>query len=134
MNVENVMTREVVTLEPENSLRDAVNEVQRNRIRHIPIVEGKRLVGMVTDRDIKRATPSVHGGATQDDFNRTLDELKLSQVMTRDPLYVRPSTSLKDALALLIDRRYGALPVVDGDELVGIISDIDLLRILHSML
>jgi acetoin utilization protein AcuB len=134
MNVENVMTREVVTLEPENSLRDAVNEVQRNRIRHIPIVEGKRLVGMVTDRDIKRATPSVHGGATQDDFNRTLDDLKLSQVMTRDPLYVRPNTSLKDALALLIDRRYGALPVVDGDELVGIISDIDLLRILHSML
>jgi CBS domain-containing protein len=134
MRVEDVMTREVVTLGPDDTLRDAVNVVQRNRIRHIPIVEGRRLIGIVTDRDIKRATPSLHGGASQDDFNRTLDDLALSHVMTRDPLTVRPSADVKDAVALLIDRKYGALPVVDGDELVGIVSDIDLLRILHTML
>lgn len=134
MRVEDVMTREVVTLGPDDMLRDAVNVVQRNRIRHIPIVEGRRLIGIVTDRDIKRATPSLHGGASQDDFNRTLDDLALSHVMTRDPLTVRPSADVKDAVALLIDRKYGALPVVDGDELVGIVSDIDLLRVLHTML
>lgn len=134
MRVEDVMTREVVTLGPEDTLRTAVNVVQRNRIRHIPIVEGERLVGIVTDRDIKRATPSLHGGASQDDFNRTLDELTLSHVMTRDPLSVHPGTTVKDAAALLIDRKYGALPVVDGDALVGIVSDIDLLRVLHTML
>lgn len=134
MRVEDVMTREVVSLGPDDTLREAVNAVQRNRIRHIPIVEDERLVGIVTDRDIKRATPSVHGGASQEDFNRALDELTLAHVMTRDPLIVHPSTSVKDAVALLIDRKYGALPVVDGDRLVGIVSDIDLLRVLHTML
>jgi len=134
MRVEDVMTREVVALAPEDTLRTAVNAVQRNRIRHIPIVEDGRLVGIVTDRDIKRATPSVHGGASQDDFNRLLDELTLAQVMTRDPLTVRPGTSVKDAVALLIDRKYGALPVVEGEKLVGILSDIDFLRVLHTML
>jgi len=134
MRVEDVMTREVVSLGPGDTLRAAVNAVQRNRIRHIPIVEVERLVGIVTDRDIKRATPSVHGGASQEDFNRALDELTLAHVMTRDPLVVHPSTSVKDAVALLIDRKYGALPVVDGERLVGIVSDIDLLRVLHTML
>jgi acetoin utilization protein AcuB len=134
MKVEDVMTREVVTLGPDDCLRDAVNAVQRNRIRHIPIVEESRLVGIVTDRDIKRATPSLHGGASQDDFNRTLDDLTLAHVMTRDPLTVHPGTSVKDAVALLIDRKYGALPVVDQDRLVGILSDLDLLRLLHTML
>jgi CBS domain-containing protein len=134
MRVEDVMTREVVTLGPEDTLRDAVNAVQRNRIRHIPIVEGERLVGMVTDRDIKRVTPSLHGGISQDEFNRTLDELTLGHVMTRDPLSVHPQTSIKDAVALLIDRKYGALPVVEGETLVGIVSDIDFLREFHTML
>lgn len=134
MRVEDVMTREVVTLGPDDTLRTAVNAVQRNRIRHIPIVDGRRLVGIVTDRDIKRVLPSVHGGASQDDFDRTLDELTLAQVMTRDPLSVQPSTSVKDAVSLLIDRKYGALPVVEGDILVGIISDIDMLRVFHTML
>jgi CBS domain-containing protein len=134
MRVEDVMTREVMTLGPEDTLREAVNVVQRYRIRHIPIVEGRRLIGIVTDRDIKRATPSLYGGVSQDDFNRTLDDLSLAQVMTRDPLTVRPAADVKDAVALLIDRKYGALPVVDGEELVGIVSDIDLLRVLHTML
>ena len=134
MNMEDVMTRDVLTLAPSDSLRSAVATVQRNRIRHIPIVEDSRLVGIVTDRDIKRATPSVHGGASQEDFNRALDELTLAQVMTRDPLCVHPNTSVKDAVSLLIDRKYGALPVVEGEKLVGIVSDIDLLRVLHSML
>lgn len=134
MKVEDVMTREVVALKPDDSLRTALASVQRNRIRHIPIVEDDRLVGIVTDRDIKRATPSVHGGASQEDFNRTLDELTLAKVMTRDPLSVHPDTSVKDAVKLLIDRKYGALPVVEGEKLVGIVSDIDLLRVLHSML
>lgn len=134
MRVEDIMTREVVVLGPDDTLREAVNAVQRNRIRHIPIAEDGRLVGMVTDRDIKRATPSLHGGASQDDFNDVLDGLTLAQVMTRDPLSVHPDTSVKDAVALLIDRKYGALPVVEGETLVGIVSDIDLLRLLHTML
>jgi len=134
MKVEDVMTRDVLALAADDTLRTAINMVQRNRIRHIPIVEGSRLVGIVTDRDIKRATPSIHGGASQETFDRTLDELTLDRVMTRDPQSVRPDAPLKEAVRLLVDKKYGALPVVKDSDLVGIISDIDALRVLHSML
>ena len=132
--VANRMTRTVLTLKEQDSLRDAVNLVQRNHIRHIPVLSGLSVVGIVTDRDIKRATPSLLSGVSQEDYDRVLDAVKISQVMTRDPFTVTPATPLADAVKVLVDRRYGALPVVEGGRLVGILTSTDLLRTLHQML
>jgi acetoin utilization protein AcuB len=134
MNISEIMTREVITLRPESNLREAIAVIQKFRIRHIPVVEGGKLEGIVTDRDIKRATPSLHGGVTQEDYERVLNETRLFQVMTRDPLSVTPEASVKSVAKILVERKYGALPVVKDGVLVGIISDIDLLRVLHDML
>jgi len=134
MNVSEIMTREVITLRPESNLREAIAVIQKFRIRHIPVVESGKLAGIVTDRDIKRATPSLHGGVTQEDYERVLNETRLFQVMTRDPMSVPPDASLKTVAKILVERKYGALPVVDDGALVGIVSDIDLLRVLHDML
>ncbi len=134
MKVEDIMSREVITLCEDDTLRDAINSVQRNHIRHIPIVEGKRLIGIVTDRDIKRATPSLYSGISQDKFDEMIAGLSLGRVMTRDPVSVSPDMSIKAAVQMMIGKKYGALPVVEGGELVGIITDIDFLRILERML
>jgi len=132
--VEERMTRQVVTLTEQASLRDALALLQRHRIRHIPVVEGERIVGILTDRDVKRATPSLLSGVSQEDYDRVLAQTHVSQVMTRNPFSVTPSTSLKDATKLLAERKYGALPVVEGERLVGILTNTDLLRAFYESL
>lgn len=132
--VEERMTRQVVTLTATSSLREALALLQRHRIRHIPIVDDTRLVGILTDRDVKRATPSLLSGISQEDYDRVLAETHISQVMTRNPFSVTPSTSLKDAAKLLAERKFGALPVVEGDRLVGILTNTDLLRAFYESL
>src|SRR5262245_25285553 len=82
MVVKDVMTREVVTLAPEQTLRDAIEVLRRERIRHLPVVEGKKLLGIVTDRDVKRATPSVLTGVGNDEYNQSLVTIKVAQLMT----------------------------------------------------
>ena len=134
MTVEQRMTRDVQTLSEDQSLRDAIAVMQRHRIRHLPVVTGDRIVGLVTDRDVKRATPSLLSGVDQQQFDHVLSATRVSQVMTRSPFTVTPSTTLKDAAKVVIDRKFGALPVVENDKLVGIITATDLLRAFYEML
>jgi acetoin utilization protein AcuB len=98
------------------------------------VVESGKVVGIVTDRDIKRATPSLLSGVDQEEYDRILTTTAVSQVMTRSPFTVTPSMRLKDAVKILIDRKFGALPVVESGKLVGIVSAIDLLRAFHDQL
>ena len=128
------MSRSVVTLQPEQTLRDAVELLRSKHIRHLPVIEDGRLIGIVTDRDVKRATPSLLSGVDRDEYDRVLDETKIAQIMTREPMTVTPESELKAAVKVFIDRKVGALPVVSGSQLVGIVTEIDLLRVFHSIL
>jgi len=134
MNVSEIMTREVVTLQEGQSLRDAFGLLQKHRIRHVPVVSEGRLIGIVTDRDLKRATPSLLTGIDRESFDKFLDETRVGQVMTRNPYTATPSMSLKDAAKVLIDQRFSALPVIEGGKLVGIVTETDLLKALYDML
>jgi len=134
MKVSDCMTREVLTLGEEQSLREALSLQQRHKIRHIPVVADGRIVGILTDRDLKRASPSLLSGINQEQYDELLDTTRVGQVMTRNPHTVTPATALKDVAEILIDGKFGALPVIEGNRLVGIITDIDLLRALHEML
>ena len=132
--VEQRMTRPVITLAEGQSLREAIAVMQRHRIRHLPVVAEDRLLGILTDRDVKRATPSLLSGVSQEEFDRVLKETAVGHVMTRNPFSVSPSTPLRDAVKLLVDRRFSALPVVESGRLVGIVSGTDMLRALLEML
>ena len=134
MKVSDRMTREVVTLDEEQSLRDALNLQQRHKIRHIPVVSDGSIVGILTDRDLKRASPSLLSGIDQERYDELLDTTRVNQVMTRNPQTVTPATSLKDVAKILIEGKFGALPVMEKNQLVGIITEIDLLRVLHELL
>ena len=128
------MSRSVVTLTSEETLREAVSLLRSNRIRHLPVVDDSKLVGIVTDRDVKRATPSVLSGVDRDQYDRVLATTKVGQFMTREPRTVTPKTSLKAAVEIFLELKVGALPVVDDGHLVGILTDIDILRVARDLL
>ncbi len=134
MKVSDRMTREVVTLEEEQSLREALTLQQLHKIRHIPVVADGRVVGILTDRDLKRASPSLLSGIDQKQYDELLETIRVGQIMTRNPHTVTPATPLKHVAEILIDRKFGALPVIENNLLVGIITEIDLLRVLYEML
>jgi acetoin utilization protein AcuB len=102
--------------------------------RQLPVVEEGRLVGIVTDRDLKQATdsPLVLREKWYDDF--LLEEIKVKACMTSDPITVTPDTSVLDAVRLLRQFKFGGLPVVKDDALVGIVTIIDVLEYLIRLL
>jgi acetoin utilization protein AcuB len=134
MLVQEVMSRTLVTLSSEQTLRDAMNLFRSNRIRHLPVVADGKLIGIVTDRDVKRATPSLLSGVTSDEFDHVLDTTAVAQVMTRDPITASPDDPLKSVVKIFLERKVGALPVVSEGVLAGILTEIDLLRVLHELL
>lgn len=133
--VRQVMTSPVETLPPDATMEDGILLEMRRRVRHIPIVEAGRLVGIVTDRDLKRATPSVLSGVDREEYERVVRGTPLSRVMTRDPVTVTPETPLREAVGIMVERKYGSLPVLDGDgRLVGILTESDALRAFQALL
>lgn len=130
------MKTELITLSAEETLREAVTLELQRKIRHIPIVDAKgALVGIVTDRDIKRALPSpLTGQLASEEYDSVLDETKLSKVMTRDPQSVSPDASLSEAVKLMFEKKVGGLPVVENGKLVGIFTQTDALKLCLDLL
>ena len=132
--VRDYMVSEVETLAPDDSLETAVMLERRFRIRHIPILENGELVGMVTDRDLKRALPSPVSGTDQQTFERVVQTTRLGQIMTRSPMTISPAAPLRDAVQILCEQKFGAIPVVENGKLVGIITGVDVLRAFLALL
>lgn len=130
------MKTELVTLAPEVTLREAVRLELQRKIRHIPIVDASgALLGIVTDRDIKRALPSpLTGQLAREDYDAVLDGTPLAKVMTRDPQSVSPDTTLAEAVKLMFEKKIGGLPVVESGRLVGIFTQTDALALCLDLL
>jgi acetoin utilization protein AcuB len=131
--VADLMTRDPVTVSPEQMLGEAVDLMRRQKIRHVPVMADSKVVGIITDRDVKRALPSVFSG-NQQEYEQVLTETPVEKVMTRDPFIAGPGDSIKDVLKVMVDRKFGAIPVVDRGKLVGIVTDIDFLRAYYNSL
>ncbi len=117
--VERWMTHDVLTLRPEEKLSDALELMDRERIRHVPIVDAQgRLVGIVSDRDVKRVV--------LDRKSHSLDR-PLSSVMTKQVLRLEPGATLREAAEIMCRDKISALPVCDGDEILGIVTSEDVL-------
>ena len=134
MKVGNFMTPEPVTVSEQDSMGEALLVMRRHQIRHLPVVNGNLLVGIVTDRDLRRASPSLLSGIAEDKYQEVIESTPVSRIMTREPFTVRLDTDLVDAVRILVDKRISSLPVVNGAELVGIFTEIDALRVLVEVL
>jgi acetoin utilization protein AcuB len=128
MNIRKRMQTEIVTLQVDEPLANAVEATSSERIRHLPILDGERLVGMVSDRDIKRALPSAVIEGNKAEYDRVLNETPVRRIMRGSPITVGPTASLADVTRLMLDHRISAIPVVEGGKLVGLLTDTDVLQ------
>lgn len=121
MLVENRMKRDPFTISPETGILEGTRLLRQHKIRHLPVVRGGRLVGILTDRDLKRVSPSPATSLSVYEVNYLLDKLEAKEVMIKQVVTVTPRTTIEDAARLLLTHKIGSLPVVDGEVLVGII-------------
>jgi acetoin utilization protein AcuB len=128
MKVRDIMVTELVTLHVEEQLSLASDIMNLARIRHLPIVEGERLVGIISQRDLFRASlASVMGY----DYAATRDHLKsvsIKEAMVSEVITVGPETGIQEAGKIMLDKKIGCLPVVEDRRLVGLVTETDVLR------
>lgn len=129
MLIEEIMHRQVHTVGPETTLKQALQLLQEHRIRHLPVMEGERLLGIVTDRDLREAGPSILGNPPQDD---TLHQ-PVSSIMKKEVITAHPLDFIEDAARLMYEHRIGCLPVLQEGRLVGIVTQTDVLHTLIEL-
>lgn len=127
--VKDAMHPRAVTLSPHSTLADAVVTMQELRVKRLPVVQEGRLVGIVTDGEVRRALPTLTEGLTPWAFVDRVSRVRARDIMRQPVLTVTPDTTVQAALRLMLDRRVGGLPVVDGDgALRGMLTLTDILR------
>ena len=127
------MKRDLITVTPGATLEEAARLLTAHRIHHLPVVvEGNRLAGILSDTDLRNATlDGIAGAADRGDSG---PPLTVGEIMTRELVTLSPGDTLDDAMLVLSRQRIGALPVVEGDRLVGILTKADILTALLSTL
>ena len=133
--ISEIMTTRVHSLQEHEPLSRACSLMAENHLHHAPVLQGKKLVGLISHRDLCRAMPSSLLGAEDRKEKGFIDGLaRVEDVMIRDPKTLRPSDPMKVGLEVLIETRYGCLPIVDHQgDLVGIVSAHDMLLFLNGM-
>ncbi len=127
--VKDSMTREVVVLSPETTAGEALALCRERRIRHLPVLEAGRLVGIVSDRDLRSAAPGLGDPARAS----ALEKIRVSEVMTRDVATTRPDDPIEEAANRMREKRIGCLPVED-ERLVGILTSSDVMEALVQLI
>ena len=131
MTIKEVMSREVVTIAPTESCLDAVVRMQRARIRHLPVVNRDGLlVGIVTDRDLRHRlfNPRVFVTLGSTPVDKLLDGVRVAEIMSTDVMTVESDASVGDAAETMRKHRVGSLPVMERGRMVGIVTEVDILR------
>lgn len=125
--VKNWMTSPVVTVTAETSLTDARKLIDEKFIRALPVVQGEKLIGIITKRGLMRLDFSILGAES---WNQSVDlaDETVGDVMTRNPLTIRPETVIPKAARILLENKITALPVLENGKMVGILTNSDLLR------
>lgn len=127
--VRKIMTTELVQLNVSDDLYKAERLFSKHKIRHIPVLEGKKIVGILSLTDLMRISYADVIDEDDDTVESVVYNMfRLSQVMTRVPETVSSETTIKEAGSILVSREFHALPVVDNDELVGIVTTTDVIR------
>jgi acetoin utilization protein AcuB len=130
MFVSDWMTKKVITVGPDDYLSDAITLMKEKNIKHLPVVKGGRLRGIISDRDIKEYTPSKATCLDVYELHYLLAKTKIKDLMIAKVITTSPDTPVEEAAMVLLDRNIDCLPVLDGGSLVGIISDRDIFHAL----
>ncbi|GEC92739.1 CBS and ACT domain-containing protein [Brevibacillus brevis] len=123
MRIEEIMRKKIVTIQPSTTIGEALLLLRANRIRHLPVVENDSLVGIVSDRDLRDALPSRL--LTHDDDDTVLHK-PVANIMNQQVITAHPLDFIEDAALQLYEHKIGSLPIVEGNRLVGLITESDL--------
>ena len=134
MLVKNWMSKEVITVDADDTMQNAIYTLQEQNIKMLPVMDDVKLVGIITDRDLKKASPS---DATTLDMHELLfliSKIKVRDLMKEPVFTARPDDTVEEAAALLLEKKISGLPVIDeNNRLVGIITRSDIFRVLLSL-
>ncbi len=137
MRVEELMTSKVFTVDPHDMVDRVFFLIHYEKVRHLPVVEKGKVVGIVSDRDMYKALgPKSNSNAIES--NKTGTELhvipkKVINIMHRGVITVAPDTLVSDAASLMAEHKIGALPVIKDSKLVGILSSTDILKVFSKL-
>lgn len=126
--ISHIMTKTVVTANENDNLKNVVELLRKNAIRHIPIVRGKDVVGIISRTDINRLTFGALFEGQEGADEAILDMLTISQVMTSKPKTVSSDTIIRDLAEIFVKEDFHALPVVDNGQLKGIVTTTDVVK------
>ena len=135
MQVHELMSTDLVTLTEDETLAHAQRCMARGRIRHLPVLRGRTLVGLLTHRDLLAASFSIFAEVDRNEQRRIFVTVPVVEAMHRDIVTVSPDLSVKEAAGILLKNKYGCLPVVEAnEELVGILTEADFLQLTVHLL
>lgn len=130
MFVLNWMTKKVFTVSPNDSISDAARITKEKDIKHLPVIQRNKIVGILSDRDIKEYVPSKATSLDVYELHYLLAKTKVKEIMKKKVYMTTSDTPIEEAALVMHDRDIGCLPVVDNGKLVGIISDRDIFQVL----
>ena len=128
LRVGDIMSVSPVTIAPSSSVQAAQALMQQRKIRHLPVLQDGRLVGMISDRDIRLVLPSPATSLTVWEIRHLLDKLTVGEAMTYFVMTIAPDCPVTEAVGRMLGHKVGALPVVEDDQVVGILTRTDILR------
>jgi acetoin utilization protein AcuB len=134
MLVRKKMHKDLVTVTKDERMTVAKKVMKEKNIRHLPVVDGKKLIGLVTNMDIRKAEASPATSLEIRELHYLLDKLTVGEIMTRNVITISPDISIEEATTLLHDNKIGCLPVVEDGNLVGIITENDVMEILIEVM
>ena len=130
MYVKDWMTKKVFTVTPDDAVSDAAAIMKERKIKHLPVVKGGKVTGILSDRDIKEYIPSKATSLDVYELHYLLAKTKVKEIMRKKVFTTSPDTPVEEAARMMHDENIGSLPVVEKRRLVGIISDRDIFRVL----
>jgi acetoin utilization protein AcuB len=134
MRIRDVMTENLITVDSETFILDALRIMKENNIRRLPVVDRGKLVGIVTKKDLDEAAPASTNISSAYDFHYFLSKMKVKEVMKKDPVTLRPDTPFEEALKIRKEKNISSFPVVENGKLVGISTESDIVRFLTRVL
>jgi acetoin utilization protein AcuB len=134
MNVGRRMSRQVITVTPETQITKAHKLMAQEKIQQLPVVKNGRLVGILSERDILKAYPSSATTLSVWEITSLIERIKVKEIMIKDVLTVQEDAPIEAAARLMLDHKVSSLPVLKGEELVGIITETDLFNMMLEML
>ena len=133
MLVRECMTPDPTTMQPADPASLAYQRMREGKFRHLPVVEGDSLVGILTERNLRHLLPISANEETSENWMHRMRLVHVGDLMTRDPVAGYPDMPVEEAARVLYERKFGSLPIVEGGRLVGIVTVTDIFRVFVAL-